>query len=118
MRYIDADRFDVITSQRHSEDFMDGMDYILDMIDKAPTEDVVPRSEYELVVSALDNSTKEFLKLHDDFKQSKQEVANKIVNIVADLMWQGESEKLNILIGGVYCNKQEFIDKIKKYIGE
>ena len=46
-RYIDADRFDVITFQTNSEDFMDGVDYILEMIDKAPTADVVPRSEVE-----------------------------------------------------------------------
>ena len=46
-RYIDAERFDVVTFQRCSEDFMDGMDYILDMIENAPTEDVVPRSEVE-----------------------------------------------------------------------
>lgn len=38
------------------------------------TADVVPKSEYEAVVSAIDNSTKEFLKLHDDYQKQKSEV--------------------------------------------
>lgn len=54
-RYIDADRFEVVTSQRHSEDFIDGMDYILEMIDNAPTADVVPRSAYEQIQAEKDN---------------------------------------------------------------
>lgn len=39
-----------------------------------PTADVVPKSEYDAVVSAVDNSTKEFLKLHDDYQEAKSEV--------------------------------------------
>ena len=38
------------------------------------TADVVPKSEYDAVVSAVDNSTKEFLKLHDDYQKAKREV--------------------------------------------
>lgn len=38
------------------------------------TADAVPKSEYDAVVSALDNSTKEFLKLHDDYQEAKSEV--------------------------------------------
>lgn len=38
-----------------------------------PTVDVVPRNEYDAVVSALDNSTKEFLKLHDAYQKQKSE---------------------------------------------
>jgi hypothetical protein len=53
-RYIDADRFEVVTSQRHSEDFIDGMDYILEMIDNSPTADVVPRSEVERLIIELE----------------------------------------------------------------
>lgn len=41
---------------------------------QAPTVDVVPKSEYDAVVSAVDNSTKEFLKLHDDYQEAKREV--------------------------------------------
>ena len=39
-----------------------------------PTADVVPKSEYDAVVSAVDNSTKEFLKLHDAYQNAKAEV--------------------------------------------
>ena len=39
-----------------------------------PTADVVPKSEYEAVVSAVDNSTNEFLKLHDAYQNAKTEV--------------------------------------------
>lgn len=86
-------------------------------------EDVVPRSEYERLQGQV-NRLKAYdeerdIALHQRLvREAKKEVADKIVNIIADLMWQAESEKLNILIGGVYCNKQEFIDKIKKYVGE
>lgn len=38
------------------------------------TADVVPKSEYDTVVSAVDNSTKEFLKLHDAYQNAKAEV--------------------------------------------
>lgn len=31
--------------------------------------DVVPKREYDAVVSAVDNSTKEFLKLHDAYQE-------------------------------------------------
>ena len=36
--------------------------------------DVVPKSEYYAVVSAVDNSTNEFLKLHDEYQDAKREV--------------------------------------------
>lgn len=43
-------------------------------IDELPRADVVPKSEYDAVVSAIDNSTKEFLKLHDAYQNQKTEV--------------------------------------------
>ena len=39
-----------------------------------PTANVVPKSEYDAIVSAVDNSTQEFLKLHDDYQEAKREV--------------------------------------------
>lgn len=36
------------------------------------------------------------------------------VRKIADLLWQGESEKLNISVGGKYYDKQEFTDQIAK----
>ena len=74
-RYIDAERFDVVTFQRCSEDFMDGMDYILDMIENAPTEDVVPISEVEEIVKFKDMTYAELKSL---FIEAKQEVAREI----------------------------------------
>ena len=37
MRLIDADAFEVVTAKGVSMDFADGMQYVLEMIDKAPT---------------------------------------------------------------------------------
>ena len=46
---------------------------VLDMkqafLEIAPA-DVVPKCDYDAVVSAVDNSTKEFLKLHDDYQKA------------------------------------------------
>lgn len=44
------------------------------LIDRQPTADVVPKSEYDAVVSAVDNSTKEFLKLHDEYQSANAEI--------------------------------------------
>jgi hypothetical protein len=111
-RYINAERFDVITSQRHSEDFIDGMDYILNMIDNAPTEDVVPRSEVE---------------------KAKQEVARDILGELSshtsigirhlkELMAECDNEENKIWLEGKIselCNIEKIISEYeKKYIGE
>lgn len=39
-----------------------------------PTADVVPKSEYDAAVSAVDYCTQEFLRLHDDYQEAKREV--------------------------------------------
>ena len=44
------------------------------MIEDLPRADVVPKSEYDAVVSAVDNSTKEFLKLHDEYQGANAEI--------------------------------------------
>lgn len=56
--------------------------YVAKWLDLLPAADVVPKSEYDAVVSAVDNSTKEFLKLHDTYQEQKTEV----VNILDDLI--------------------------------
>ena len=110
-RYIDADRFDIITSQRHSEDFIDGMDYILDKIDNAPTEDVVPRSEVEKIFEDIENFAKE------DIRQ-RQKYLDK---------FYGKNSKFNDTrsnwLGGKIDGIEEFMKECiaelkKKYIGE
>ena len=45
----------------------------VDDLEYLPTSDVVPKSEYDAVVSAVDNSTKEFLKLHDAYQNQKSD---------------------------------------------
>ena len=82
-RYIDADKIDY-------KFIMVGMDENAGYravafesdIDEIPTADVVPKSEYDAVVSAVDNSTKEFLKLHDAYQNAKAEVARDIIGII------------------------------------
>ena len=58
---------------------------VVSSIKNFPTADVVPKSEYDWVVSAVDNSTKEFLKLHDDFQKVKREVDRLKYNLKAVL---------------------------------
>ena len=124
-RYIDADRFEVVTSQRHSEDFMDGMDYILEMIDNAPTKDVVPRSEVEEIVKFKDMAYAELKSL---FIEAKQEVAKQIFDMVKKRIHNEYNDLSNIVptdddyylgkLAGI--SEAEFIiaELKKKYIGE
>ena len=76
MRYIDAD---ALIKKMFPLGMGDGM-YVINAkavkfaIDKTPTADVVPNIEYDAVVSAVDNSTKEFLKLHDDYQAQNGEI--------------------------------------------
>lgn len=64
------------------------------MIEDLPSADVVPKSEYDAVVSAVDNSTKEFLKLHDDYQKAKSEV-EKLVQDGTRLVQENEALKDN-----------------------
>lgn len=41
-RLIDADAFEVVTAQGVSMDFADGMQYVLEMLDNAPTIEAEP----------------------------------------------------------------------------
>ena len=67
-----------------------------------PTADVVPKSEYDAVVSAVDNSTKEFLKLHDEYQYAERKVERlkHILNCYA-------------LQYGTVVDQQSVIDKAK-----
>lgn len=61
-----------------SNDFQRGVNASVEVLTKEvkylPTADVVPKSDYDAVVSAVDNSTKEFLKLHDTYQEQKAEI--------------------------------------------
>lgn len=107
-RYIDAERFDVVTFQGVSEDFIDGMDYILDMIDKAPTEDVVPRSEVEEIVKFKDMAYAELKSL---FIEAKQEVAREIFELI-------DCAFSPVFDYNGYTIKEYIAEIKKKYIGE
>lgn len=82
-------------------DYIDREKLIRDLIDKGfypalvkraientPTEDVVPRSEYDAVVSAVDNSTKEFLKLHDAYQNQKREFEAELDKAKQEFAWE------------------------------
>ena len=58
-----------------------------DEIRKLLPADVVPKSEYDAVVSAVDNSTKEFLKLHDDY-QDAIHMVERLKNILDSYAFQ------------------------------
>lgn len=68
-------------------------DSIVACEDWQPTADVVPKSEYDAAVSALDNSTKEFLKLHDDYQEAKSEVERLYYNLQAVLEERAETKQ-------------------------
>ena len=79
-RYIDADRFKSNLEKAMKKMHLIGGAKAVDVgavivaLDRQPTADVVPKSEYDAVVSAVDNSTNEFLKLHDAYQNAKTEV--------------------------------------------
>lgn len=66
-RYINADKFIAELEQEKTAalEFGDGVaayeiEHTMNLISMQPTADVVPKSEVEALVSAVDNSTKEF----------------------------------------------------------
>ena len=79
-RYIDADYLFKCETCRHCkgefkcDTFCDSGECYSPNMFKIPTADVVPKSEYDAVVSAVDNSTNEFLRLHDEYQNAKTEV--------------------------------------------
>ena len=94
---------------------------IFEMTYEAKNENVAAENETETLkkeIERLNIILDKYAGRYGKVTREKYEVTNKVVNIVADLIWEGESEKLNIPIGGAYFKKQEFIDYLKKYIGE
>lgn len=94
---------------------------IFEMTYEAKNENVAAENETETLkkeIERLNIILDKYAGRYGEVTREKHEVTNKVVNIVADLIWEGESEKLNISIGGAYFKKQEFIDYLKKYIGE
>ena len=61
-RYIDADVFEVVTFEGKSDEFLDGAEYILEMIDVQPTVDVA-----QAIISDLREALKPLTvdRLHD-----------------------------------------------------
>lgn len=73
-RYIDADALNLDIDLSKGSTVLDFALAVIKSVKEAPTADVVPKSEYDAVVSAVDNSTKEFLKLHDKYQEQKSVV--------------------------------------------
>lgn len=70
-----------------------GLKSAISFAETLSTADVVPKSEYDAVVSAVDNSTKEFLKLHDKYQEAKREIENlKVLLEVKDVSYAGLKE--------------------------
>ena len=72
MAYIDLDEINRLhpkLTAKYPLSFANGISVAVSEINRLPNADVVPKSEYDAVVSAVDNSTKEFLKLHDDYQR-------------------------------------------------
>ena len=90
MRYIDADK---LIDKIFPIGLIDDGKYTINAkaikmaVDSCPTADVVPKSEYDAVVSAVDNSTKEFLKLHDDYQDAIHTV-ERLKNILDSYAFQ------------------------------
>lgn len=72
-RYIDADRLMTKIHELYVQPNIE-LWQVVKCVGNSPTADVVLKREYDAVVSAVDNSTKEFLKLHDAYQDAKREV--------------------------------------------
>lgn len=77
----------------NEENPLTALNALINHIYNLPTADVVPKSEYDAVVSAVDNSTKEFLKLHDDYQEAKSEVERLYYNLQAVLEERAETKQ-------------------------
>lgn len=100
-------REDHCDKEHGNEHFIYGVETVLEYAEYLPTYDVVPKSEYDAVVSAVDNSTKEFLKLHDKYQEQ-----------------MAENERLTYLLHcyalqyGTVTDQQKVIDKAKAEVLE
>lgn len=84
--------------------------------------DVVPKSEYDAVVSAVDNSTKEFLNLHDAYQSQKREFDAELIKakqeVAREIFEEIESKIHEDDFGDLVTDFMEFQELKKKYIGE
>ena len=142
-RYINEDEFIAWVKEHWCADCQNDnglrcracwIDDAIDIVEEAPEADVVPKSEYDAVVSAVDNSTNEFLRLHDEYQKqieknsklqsqmakyqlelhhSKKAVAREIFKEFERLMennevWFGQTDEM----------REEFAKLKKKYTEE
>lgn len=127
-RYIDK----VECAELISEKLNISLGDLVDIFAEIPTADVVPKSEYDAVVSAIDNSTKEFLKLHDDYQEAKREidkwmgrcrdwheVAEEKSKLVSEIFEEIENNYADFLFDGyrniVVLTEKDFAELKKKY---
>ena len=72
------------------------------------------RDNLDRTEKALITMDKAHNNLFTDSFRIEAEAKADTVQKIAGLLWQGESEKMNISVGGKYYSKQEFIDQLAK----
>jgi hypothetical protein len=93
------------------------MDYVLEMIDNSPTEDVVPRSEVEHWKQEANRYQGLWCKTYNDFEiselitEAKQDVASEIFEEIERNFHEDD-------FGDLTIDFMEFQELKKKYIGE
>ena len=122
-RYIDTDVFEVVTFDHKSEGFIDGANYILEMIDNTPTEDVVLRSDFDALTKMhREAEQKYFESAIETIEQAKQEVASEIIDALIKTVDDNEfpcdtHDRIMWVVNSDFLTK--FInDAKKKYIGK
>ena len=113
-RYIDADVFEVVTFQGVSECFLEGADYILEMIDNQPTCDVVPRSEVEHWKVEANHYQNLWCQECKELEQVKQEIARMVFEeLETSLFYKFINGEIHFAIREADYNHYK-----KKYVGE
>lgn len=98
--------------ETHLDNLAEGFSEATRVLDMLPTADVVPKSEYDAVVTALDNTTKEFLKLHDVYQEQQAKV-KRLEHILESysLQYGTVRDKYTII-------KRERIEEAKEIFGD
>ena len=76
----------------------------------------VLKSDALALINSQETAYNELYELYESYRKELGEVKANTVRKAADFVWQGEDERLNILMGEKAYSKQEFIDKLKKEI--
>ena len=79
-RLIDADNFEVVSIEGRSEEFSDGVMWMLEQLDNAPTVDAISRKTVKEMVAEIE---KLFLcEIHSDIDLGKHIALSDVLNII------------------------------------